>query len=92
MSHVAHETFVTLREAARRLKVSPRTIRRWATVGVNGKKLEVFRAGRVMRTTWSALDRFQSGYAPRGVVSPELNGAQAEAERLLLKRYGIKVG
>lgn len=58
MLSVALEKPITLGEVAGELGVSLRTVQRW-TRGVPGRRLETFRCGRVVRTSWQALERFQ---------------------------------
>ncbi len=83
------ETLISLREAAERLNCDLRTVRRWAAYGHDGKRLETIRAGRLLRTSIQAIDRFVSH---DGFTSlPRLTPSQQQNQRAkadLAKRHG----
>ena len=87
MLSVANEQPITLPEAAGRLGVSVRTIQRW-TRGIGGRRLETFRCGRVVRTSFEAIDRFQRQQSESGEPE-EREHRRIEAE--LEERHGLGI-
>lgn len=86
MLSVAREKPITLHEAADRLRVSLRTIQRW-TRGIGGRRLETFRCGRVIRTSWEAIDRFQREQSESSFDPAEAQNRRVEAA--LEERHGL---
>lgn len=58
MIELGVEHLLTVREAAARLGVHVKTVRRWISPGVLGVRLDVVRLGGTVRTSREALQRF----------------------------------
>jgi hypothetical protein len=56
MVDVARENVVCLEDVARKFDVSLQTVRNWANR--SGHRLETIRVGRLVRTSWEAVQRF----------------------------------
>jgi len=89
MIDIRREQTATLEEAADRLKVNVVTVRRWAAA----RQLETYRAGRSIRTSWEAVQRFigQSDDTDdlAGAGAPVRPSPSDDARRQLLERHGI---
>lgn len=92
------DSLISLREAARKVPgrdrkdASYETIRRWATKGYRGRRLEVLWVGGRMMTTEIALQEFfQSLAAPAvaAVGSPADEASYREDRELLRSEFGI---
>jgi len=87
MIELANETLLTVPQAAERLGCSCRTIRRWISTGYRGRRLEVIRCGRLVRTSIEAIERFQGTQETAPMVPPrrqarELARIRAELQRI----------
>lgn len=51
---------LTLKEACNLLRVTPQTFIRWATIGVDGKKLKAFKLGGRWFTSTEAIEEFKT--------------------------------
>ena len=88
------DPLISLREAARRVPgrdrkdASYETIRRWATKGYRGKRLEVLHVGGRLMTTENALQEFFASLgAPPAMAEPHHT---YEADRAALRaEFGI---
>lgn len=83
------ETLLSPKEAAARVRVSPRTIWNWIQEG----RLDACRVGRSVRTSVEALKRFTAPYTPAGSVSvPVAPLTQGERDLIALREeHGLNV-
>ena len=82
--NITTDTLLSLPAAARNLGLHVQTIRRWMHSGLNGRKLEVIRIGRAIRTTPEALQAFAN--AQTGLELPPAPLRSAERLKTRLSR------
>ena len=85
-----HSTELNLKAACSILGCSRATFIRWATVGVNGRKLAAYKVGARWRVTTEAIEEFKS--YPGREVSAETNGERERRAWAALKQIERKYG
>ncbi|MEM9194776.1 MAG: helix-turn-helix domain-containing protein [Myxococcota bacterium] len=83
--------FMSLRRAADRLDVSPRTVRRYVHTGLDGVRLHAWRLGKTWRTSEPELTKFiERVHRKRSVaLSQTLQERSTEQAMAELERRGL---
>jgi DNA-binding transcriptional MerR regulator len=89
MIDLRHEQLLSFEDAARRLGCSIRTVRHWAAVGFEGRRLEFIKLGRLLRTSVEAINRFSTHEhsEPDSRLTPSQRNRQ-RARQALHERHG----
>lgn len=93
MVDIAREQIVPLEEVAKKFGVTLQTVRNWTKRGKH--RLEAIRVGRVVRTSWEAVQRFaaNSESDPAAIQQiikqPQVSETHEESCRLL-REMGLK--
>lgn len=89
MIDIAREQLLSLNDVADRIGCSIQTVRKWASVGCDGRILETVKFGRLVRTSLQAVERF---HKPRRASQDfSLRSDHTEFSRCqsaLLERHG----
>lgn len=80
---------LTLKQACKRLGITRSTFIRWATVGVDGKRLSAFKRGGRWFTTEGAIDGFKTFPGEAGETAFASSQTQSAVRRELRERFGI---